>query len=244
MRHFNPHLPVRSFHLYSLLSVSSLPSWCILILMAVRCKFTERDVEGKRETGERQGERARERTGGWRMDGGRRRRGEINMALIVSSASPPSLHQPFITPPQSVQHRHFGKWGLPLIPSAKTAATYVGVRSRVEDRSCVCRCSSEWTLVTHEEMMAWWVCLSSWWSKENNKKKWIKKHPNTFFIFFSFGATPSISCAKSNGKIISEDFSVLCWCRYAHIVWKASRRGILSPNHGTVKQGLKAYCFY
>lgn len=38
-----------------------------------------------------------EPTGGWGMDEGRRRRGEINMALIVSSAPLPSLDQPFIT---------------------------------------------------------------------------------------------------------------------------------------------------
>lgn len=146
MRHFSPHLPVPYFHLYSL-SVPSLPSCCILILMVVRCKFLKRDVEAKRETEKtRQAlnwsiwwvceerdndwlgntrENLREQTGGWRMCRGWRRRGEINMALIVSSASLQSHNQPFITPTQSVQRRHFGKWGPPLIPSAKTAATYV-----------------------------------------------------------------------------------------------------------------------
>lgn len=44
---------------------------------------------------------------GW-MKGGRER-GEINMALIVSSAPPPSPDPPFITPTQSVRRRHFGK---------------------------------------------------------------------------------------------------------------------------------------
>lgn len=81
--------------------------------------------DGERETvidWESARENQRRRTGGWGMDAGRRRRGEINMALIVSSAPLLSLDQPFITPPQSVQHRHFGKWGPPLGPSVKTAA--------------------------------------------------------------------------------------------------------------------------
>lgn len=44
---------------------------------------------------------------GWVEGGGER--GEINMALIVSSAPPPSPDPPFITPTQSVRRRHFGK---------------------------------------------------------------------------------------------------------------------------------------
>lgn len=132
------------FHLYSLLSIPSLPSCCILIQMVVWCKFIKRDIGGKWEITRQTvnwsgwwvcekgnndglgdtGENPSERTGGWRMDGGWRRRGEINMALIVSSASLQSRDQPFITPTQSVRHRHFGKWGPPFTPSAKTPSTY------------------------------------------------------------------------------------------------------------------------
>lgn len=55
------------------------------------------------------GENHRQRRGmdGWMVDGGKR--GEINMALIVSSAPLLSLDQPFITPTQLVRRRHFGK---------------------------------------------------------------------------------------------------------------------------------------
>lgn len=60
------------------------------------------------------------------------------MALIVSSAPLQSLDQPFITSPQSVHCRHFGKRGPPLISSIKTPATYVGVR--LTDVVCVCVC--------------------------------------------------------------------------------------------------------
>lgn len=59
------------------------------------------------------------------------------MALIVSSAPLQSLDQPFITSPQSVHCRHFGKRGPPLISSIKTQATYVGVR--LTDGVCGCR---------------------------------------------------------------------------------------------------------
>lgn len=133
-----PHAPVPCSHLYSFMPVASLPSRCILILMVIRCKFIEVQRGGDGETGPADGigrggdndwlgQRSREsegETGGWGMVGGRRRRGEINMALIVSFAPLPSLDQTFITPLQSVQLWHFGKWGPPLTPSLQTAATY------------------------------------------------------------------------------------------------------------------------
>ena len=133
---------------------SPLPSRCILILMAVWCKFIEVQRERERETlnvsiwwdgggetmidWENTRDNQRERTRGWGTDGGRRKRREINMALIVSSAPPLSLHQPFITPPQSVQRRHFGKWGPRLAPSVKTAATHVGVCFIPRIRQIIC----------------------------------------------------------------------------------------------------------
>lgn len=48
--HFNPHLPVPYFHLYSLLRIPFLSSWCIFILIAVRCEIIERDIDGKGRT--------------------------------------------------------------------------------------------------------------------------------------------------------------------------------------------------
>lgn len=62
--------------------------------------------------------------------------------------------------------------------------------------------------MTYKEIIAWlpadeFVSLFSEWFKKKEKKK---KRPNTFFIFFSFGATPSISRAKSNGKSSARAF--------------------------------------
>lgn len=140
----------------------------------------------------------RQRTGEWGMDGGRRRRGEINMALIVSSAPLPSLDQPFITPPQSVQHRHFGKWGPALTPSAKTAtATYVGVcvcvwsgEDRVYVRVCLCGVNVLLCDIHRDDST-----VACGWVPPSHPNGWEgreKKNPNTFFIFFSF-ATNTIN---------------------------------------------------
>lgn len=94
------------------------------------------------------------RTGGWGMVGGWRRRGEINMALIVSSAPLLSLNQSFITPLQSVQRWHFGKWGPPLTPSFWNSSN-------------ICRCASNgscvWMFKWSERLCdtkRWWCfCL-------------------------------------------------------------------------------------
>lgn len=174
------------------------------------------------------GEHSRESDGEneWGMDGGRRRRGEINMALIVSSAPLPSLDQPFITPPQSVQRRHFGKWGLPLTPSAKTAATYLGVcliqRGRQIVYVCVRLCVdvqvSECLHDTQRRLFE-----DEFVSLPDGRKK--EKKSNTYFIFFSCGATPSISCGKSNGKLSASAFCMMLTL-ICTLVWKASRHHV------------------
>lgn len=229
--------------------VPSLPSRCILIQMAIRCKFTEVQRERQREETDSElvhlmgleergrdwlGEHLRDLEGenrgmrdGW-MDGWRRKRGEINMALIVSSAPPLSLYQPFISPLRSVQRRHFGKWGPPLTRSTKTAATHVGVCLIQRGRQIVCACvwMFEWvsTCMTYKEMR---TCLSAdeFVSLPDGLKKKKGKNPNTFFIFISFGPTPSISCGKSNGKSSAIAFCMMLTL-ICTLVWKASRHHV------------------
>lgn len=160
---------------------------------------------------------------GWGMDGGWRRRGEINMALIVSSAPLPSLDQPFITPTQSVRHWHFGKWGSPLSLSVKQQQTQGGVcvwgRVRVLVMHRQQTVWNEWEIVWHTRR--WWHC--SLLMSLSSHSQWLEAKPHTFFIFSSFGATPSISRAKSNGKSWARAFCTMLMLRCTR-VWKASRQ--------------------
>lgn len=197
----------------------------------------DRKLDGVSETmidWDNTGVNRRQRTGEWGMDGGRRRRGEINMALIVSSAPLPSLDQPFITPPQSVQHRHFGKWGPALTPSAKTAAaTYVGACAcvRVSDpEKTGCMCVSvcvEWmcSCVTYTEMIARlpadeFLSLIPMVGRGGEKK--IQTH---FSFSFHLPQTPSISRGKSNGKSSARAFCIMLTL-IRTLVWKAGRHHV------------------
>lgn len=165
--------------------------------------------------------RFRERTWGWGMGGGWRRRGEINMALIVSSAPLQSLHQPFITPLQSVQCRHFGKWGPPLTPSIKTAATNVGVcvcvcvcliqRRRQNVCVCVCVCMFEWAsaCMTYKDITA---CLSG---DEFVSSRWSKKKIQTHFSFSSRLGRRHQSAVLNQMENHQRELYAQCWLWYA-----------------------------